>query len=91
MEGIDSHAAPDSSGVPFFLKDKIDGEIKVRATDVGNKQPYHISKEDASSPTVSTEAVLMSCIIDAEEERGVAVINILNTFIQTRVEDEKDI
>ena len=39
---------------------------------------------------MSTEAVLLSCIIDAEEERDVAVINIPNTFIQTRVENEKD-
>ena len=56
----------------------------------GNKQRDYISKEDASSPTVATEAVLMSWIIDAEEERDVAVIYIPNAFIQTQVEDEKD-
>ena len=39
---------------------------------------------------VATKAVLLSCIIDAEEERDVAVINILNAFIQMRVEDEMD-
>ena len=55
-----------------------------------NKQCDYISKEDVSSPTVATEAVLTSCIIDAEEENYVSVIDILNTFIQTRVEDEKD-
>ena len=32
----------------------------------------------------------MSCIIDAQEERDVAVIDIPNAFVQTRVEDEKD-
>ena len=56
----------------------------------GNKQHDYISKEDASSPTVATEAVLLSCIIDVEEERDVAVIDIPNAFIQTQVEDEKD-
>jgi hypothetical protein len=56
----------------------------------GNKQRDYISKEDASSPTVATESVLLSCIIDAEEGRDVAVIDIPNAFIQTRVEDEKD-
>ena len=40
---------------------------------------------------VATKALLLSCIIDAEEERDVAVIDIPNAFIQTRVEDEKDI
>jgi hypothetical protein len=34
--------------------------------------------------------VLLSCIIDAEEGRDVAVIDIPNAFIQTRIEDEKD-
>jgi hypothetical protein len=34
--------------------------------------------------------VLLSCIIDAEEERDVAVVDISNAFIQTRVENEKD-
>jgi hypothetical protein len=57
----------------------------------GNKQRDYISKEDASSPTVATEAVLLLCIIDAEEKREVAVIVIPNAFIQTRVEDEEDI
>ena len=43
-----------------------------------------------SSPTVATESVLLSCIIDAEEVRDVAVIDIPNTFIQARVKDKKD-
>ena len=49
-----------------------------------------ISREDFSSLTVYTEAVILSCIIDPEEERDVAVIDIPNAFIQTRVENEKD-
>ena len=48
----------------------------------GNKQRDYISKEDASLPTITTEAILLSCIIDAEEERDVTVINIPNAFIQ---------
>jgi hypothetical protein len=31
---------------------------------VGNKQQDYIPKEDASSPTVATEAMLLWCIID---------------------------
>jgi hypothetical protein len=34
--------------------------------------------------------VLLSCIIDAEEEWHVAVVDIPNAFVQTRVENEKD-
>jgi hypothetical protein len=36
------------------------------------------------------ESVLLSCIIEAEEEGDVAVVDILNAFVQTRVENEKD-
>jgi hypothetical protein len=34
--------------------------------------------------------MLLSCIINAKEERDVAVIDIPNEFIQTRVENEED-
>ena len=74
----------------LFLKEKRSGEIKGRTVAGGNKQRDYISKEDASSPTVATESVLLTCIIDAEEGRDVAVIDIPNAFVQTRVEDEKD-
>jgi hypothetical protein len=50
-----------------FLKQKRDGKIKGRTVAGGNNQWDYISKEDASSPTVATESVLLSCIIDAEE------------------------
>jgi hypothetical protein len=49
----------------------------------GNKQWDYISKEDASSPTVATESVLLSWIIDA-------IVDIPKAFVQTRVENKKD-
>ena len=66
----------------MFIKKKIDWAIKGRSVAGGNKKCDHISKEYASSPTVATEEVLLSCIIDAEEDRDVAVIDIPNVFIQ---------
>jgi hypothetical protein len=74
----------------IFLKEKRDGKIKGRTVAGGNKQRDYISKEDASSPTVTTGSVVLTCVIDAKEERDVAVIDIPNAFTQTRVEDEKD-
>jgi hypothetical protein len=49
----------------MFLKQKRDGNIKGRTVAGGNNQRDYIYKEDASSPNVATEAVLLSCIIDA--------------------------
>jgi Reverse transcriptase (RNA-dependent DNA polymerase) len=48
-----------------------------------------MSREDVSSPTVNTESTLLTAVIEAEEERGVATCDIPNAFIQTKVE-EKD-
>jgi len=53
----------------------------------GNKQGDNISKEYTSSPT---ESVLLTCIVDAEEGRDIAVIDIPNAFIQMHFKEEKD-
>ena len=54
----------------------------------GNKQHDYITKEDVSSPTVTAEAVMLTCVIDAQENKDVAVVDIPNAFVQTVVSDE---
>ena len=72
----------------MFLKQNRDGNSKGRHVAGGNKQRDFISKEDVSSPTVSTEAVMITFVVDVEEDRDVATIDIPTDFIQTRVENE---
>jgi hypothetical protein len=74
----------------IFVERKRDGVLKARTVAGGNKQRGYILKEDASSPTVSNEAVMLTCVIDADENRDVAIVDIPNAFVQTVVEDEKD-
>ena len=74
----------------IFAKWKQDGVLKARTIAGSNKQRGYILKEDASSPTVSNEAVMLMCVIDADENRDVAIVDIPNAFVQTIVEDEKD-
>jgi hypothetical protein len=73
----------------MFLKQKQDGKIKGRTVAGGNKQRDYISKEDASSPTVNKESVLLSCIINAEEELDFEVVDIPNACVQMHVENKK--
>ena len=54
-------------GYLMFLKQKRTGQIKGRGCADGRKQRLHTPKDDASSPTVATESVLLSCVIDAKE------------------------
>ena len=73
----------------LFIKRKCSGELKARKVAGGNKQRDFVSKEEASSPTVSSDSTILSCTIDAKEHRQVATIDIPNAFIQTRVVDDK--
>jgi len=50
----------------MFLKEKRDGSIKGRGRADGRKQRGWMDKEDTSSPTVSIQALILSCMIDAE-------------------------
>jgi hypothetical protein len=74
----------------LFLKKKRDGTIKGRTVAGGNRQRLYIHKDDAKSPTVATESVLLTAIVDAFERRDVAVVDIPNAFIQTRIDKEDD-
>ena len=73
----------------LFLKMKRCGKVKGRTVAGGNRQRAYMSKEDASSPTVSTGAVMLTCLLEAAEGRDVVIIDIPNAFIQTRVNDPK--
>ena len=46
---------------------------------------------DATSPTAALESVLLTSNIDEKEEHDVAIIDIPNAFVTTRIENKKDI
>jgi hypothetical protein len=74
----------------MFIGQKWTRETKARMVAGGNTQRGHVTKEELSSPTVFTKAVLLTSIVNAHKGRDVAVIDIPNAFIQTRVDDAKD-
>ena len=73
-----------------FMEEKRDGRIKTRACANRKKQRIWTDKNNTSSPTVSTEAVLLTAVIDAKEGRDVMTSDIPNAFIQTQNEADKD-
>ena len=72
----------------MFLKEKRDGTIKVRGCADGRPQREYTRKEEVSSPTVSLEAMMLSCAIDAKEGRYIIVIDIPGTFLHADMEEE---
>ena len=74
----------------MFITKKHDGNLKARKVAGGNKQHGFIDKEDASSPTLATESVLLFGTIDAMEIQEVCVVDISNDFVQIHVDDKTD-
>jgi len=72
----------------MFLKEKRDGTIKARGCADGRSQREYTAKSDTSSPTVSLEAMMMSCAIDAKENRYMSLADIPGAFLHADMEDE---
>lgn len=72
----------------MFLKKKHCGTIKGQGCADGRPQRVYISKEETSAPTVLTEALILSCIIDTVENREVTVCNIPGAFMHADMERE---
>ena len=71
----------------MFLKHKCCGKIKGHGCANSRKQRAYIAKEDSTAPTVSTEAVFLTAVIDALENRDVAVLDVLGAFMQADIDE----
>ena len=65
----------------MFLTEKCSGEIKARGCADGQKQQEHIAKEESTTPTVSTDALFITSVIAAHEQRDVASADIPGAFL----------
>ena len=71
----------------MYLKQKRCGRIKARGCADGRKQRVYKGKDETSSPTVSTEALFLSCVIDAPEGRKVATVDIPRAFMHSEMDE----
>ena len=74
----------------IFLVEKGDDKIKARTCANGSVQRTYISKEEAASPTVATESIFLTSVVDAKEHRDVMTIDIPNAFVQTSTTNDDD-
>jgi hypothetical protein len=49
-------------------------------------QQKFLNKEDTTSPTIMTELVMLSCMIDAKEGQSIATADIPSAFMQTNID-----
>eukprot|EP00957_Ditylum_brightwellii_P206225 15347436-Ditylum_brightwellii.AAC.1 len=66
----------------MFLTKKRCDRVKGRGCTYGCKQQSNTHWDDTSSPTVSTAALLLICVINAKKNRDVATLEVPNAFIQ---------
>jgi hypothetical protein len=64
------------------------GKVKSRACVNGSKQREWIKKEDAASPTVMTDNVMLTSLIEAHEYRKVITLDIPGAFLHTNIDEE---
>ena len=73
-----------------LIKEKRDGTMKGRTCADGSKQRKYLKPDESvASPTVSTEGLLSTFVIDAYEDRHVAVLDIPGAYLHTGMPDHK--
>ena len=64
------------------IKEKRCGRIKGYTCADGRPQREYVPKSDSSSPTIGTESLLLSFMIDALEERYVGTADVVGAFLK---------
>ena len=55
----------------------------------GSTQRSYIPKEEAASPTASTDSLIVTGVIDAKQKQDVMILDIPNAFVQTTIPQGK--
>jgi len=70
-----------------LITKKRDGRIKGRTVADGSMQKDMYDKSQTASPTISTDALLISLIVDAHEQRDVAVADVVAAYLKADMTD----
>ena len=72
-----------------LIKEKRCGKIKGRTCADGRPQRAYTQREDASSPTIFLESLMASLLIDAHEERDVAIFDVPGAYLHAELPPDK--
>jgi len=65
-----------------LIKEKRSGKLKGRTCANGWSQRSKYTKEETTSPTVSTDTLMISLMIDAKERRDVATADVEGAYLR---------
>ncbi len=72
-----------------LIKIKRDGKVKGRACADGSTQRQYVPRDEASSPTLSLEALMALLLINAYEERDTAIFDVPGAYLHAKIPDDK--
>ena len=70
-----------------LVKEKRCGRLKGRTVADGRSQRNLYSKSETASPTVSSDALMLTVMIDAHERRDVATADIAGAYLKAKMDD----
>ena len=70
-----------------IIKEKRDGKIKGRTCADGRPQRLLYDKADTSSPTASSDAIMLTLMVDAIERRDVATADVAGAYLNAEMDD----
>ena len=70
-----------------LIKRKRDGKLKGRTVADGSVQRSLYDKSETTSPTVATDALLLSILIDAHEGRDVATADVAGAYLKAHMDE----
>ena len=70
-----------------LIKEKRSGKLKGRVVADGRPQRSLYTKSETASPTVSTDALIVTIIVDAHERRDVATADVAGAYLHAVMED----
>ena len=70
-----------------LIKEKRDGRLKGRTVADGRPQRLLYEKSETTSPTVSTDALMLSIMVDAHEGRDVATADVVGAYLKAYMDE----
>jgi hypothetical protein len=70
-----------------FLKEKRDSKLKGRTCTNSRKQRSYKTKAETASPTVHTDSIIFTAIIDATERRIVVVTDVIGAYLNANIDE----
>ena len=70
-----------------IVKKKRSGKIKGRIVADSSKQRTTVSREDAASPTIQLESLIISFLIDSKENRNFTISDVVGAFFLAEMKD----